>query len=313
MEERGFYEKPGLKQSTAEAVWRIPGPCTMITWRYVDEEVTRAGLRPLAMGILRCNKVVGQEAARVFYTKNTFSFEGQHNYDPIVAWLQAIGSTNRDFLTSMEISAGRPDYGWQRSNGERRRDPAEHGQEEIYPRHPYLQLRAGEGRTKYGRVDNINPAVETIFVLLGQRESEGRLKIIMQLTESCYPGVRTPRVPDDTDPDSGWYSMGLPNLIEKFRSLHTRNVEVLWKGQDCRQELEDQREALEGMGWEVKLFAAKQDILHPHPEWYGCHPATNEWTFAKFVLKGRELTGTLWAQYPCPFSFIDPDSSPDFC
>jgi hypothetical protein len=243
--------------------------------------------------------------------KNTFSFMGEHNWDLIVSWLETIGPANRNSLVSMEINAGRPDPVWQRSSGERIRDPGGFTREEIYPRHPYLQLHTTEDRSRYGPVDNINPAVETIFIFLGQKTSEKKVTIIMQLP-GVYPGARTPRHREDISPESGWYSMDLPNLIEKFRSLHTHLVEVLWKGKECRKELEDQQAIMESIGWDINVFSATEDELYPNPESHGCHPATDEWRIAKYVLRRKELTGPLWAQDPCPFHYISPDYLENF-
>ncbi|KAH8757173.1 hypothetical protein F5882DRAFT_417990 [Hyaloscypha sp. PMI_1271] len=63
-------------------------------WQEVDQEAILASLRPLAVDIILCNKTVSHEAARMFYTRNTFAFLGQHNWDPIVSWLQSIGPAN---------------------------------------------------------------------------------------------------------------------------------------------------------------------------------------------------------------------------
>jgi len=86
---------------------------------------------------------------------------------------------------------------------------------------------------KYGFVYNINPAVETIFQLFGQRTSMRQLKVVFNIYDE-YPG-NGPIVEED-----GWHSMDLPNLMEKFRMMYVCKpgfseplVDVLWKG-DCR-------------------------------------------------------------------------------
>lgn len=268
-------------------------------WQEVDQEAILASLRPLAVNLILCNKTVSHEAARMFYTKNTFAFLGQHNWDPIVSWLRTIGPANRASLVSIEVNAGRPDPVWQCSNGERFANAEGKTRGEIYPRHPFLQLPTTEGRLRCGRAENINPAVEMIFVLLGQRTTEQKVTIVMDLNRCSYPGGRMLRNPTDPCPENGWYSMDLPNLIEKFRSLHAQQVEVLWKGNDCRKELEDQQTMMESISWDVKVLPATEDELHPHPEFHGCHPASDEWRIAKYVLRRKELTGPLW-QDPCP-------------
>ncbi|KAH8650964.1 hypothetical protein BGZ60DRAFT_534142 [Tricladium varicosporioides] len=277
-----------------------------LRWRNVDQEAISSTLRPLAVKILLCNKVVSHEAALVFYSKNTYSFMGEHNWDPVVAWLEMIGPKNRNLLVSMEIDAYRPDVVWQLSSGERVREPGGCTSEEIYPRNPYLHLSMDGNALRYGQVENINPSIETIFILLGQRISEHKVDIALRPPLYLYPGGRAPRGIDDHCPWNGWYSMDLPNLVEKFRSLHSRRVEVLWKGKECRQELEDQQAILEEIGWDVNVLPSKHDEIHPNPEFHFCHPVTGEWRIASYVLRRKELAGTLWAQDPCPYHDLAP-------
>ncbi|CZR60672.1 uncharacterized protein PAC_10568 [Phialocephala subalpina] len=302
------YEIPG-PEFNADGSWTGPHLCINVRWRWTDEEAISASLRALDLNIIFCNKTVSHEAAQVFYAKNTFSFMGWHNWDLIVSWLEAIGPTNRNSLVSMEISAYRPDPAWQRSSGERIKEPSGFTMEDVYPRHPYLQLPTTEDRLPCGRVDNINPSVETIFVLLGQKTSEQKATIVMRLPGFSYPGARSPRTRDDCCPENGWYSMDLPNLIEKSRSLHAQQVEVLWKGEDCRKELEDQQEIMEGIGWQVNVLPAAEDELHPNPEYHGCHPTMDEWRIAKYVLRRKKLTEPLCAEDPCPHSHVSLDDS----
>jgi hypothetical protein len=282
---------------------------SVIHWQEVDYEATSASLQPLAANLILCNKTVSHEAARVFYTKNTFCFLGQHNWDPIVPWLESIGPTNRSSLSSIEISAGRPDPAWQCQNGERVADSDGWTRGEIYPLHPYLQLCTTEGRPRCGRVQNINPAVERIFVLLGQNTSEQKLRVVMQLDGCVYPGARILSYAHDPMPEVSWYGMDLPNIIEKSRSLHTQQVDVLWKGKECRKELEDQQAIMESIGWVVNVLPDAEDELHPNPEYHGCHPATDEWRIAKYVLRRKEVTELLW-QDICPLPHI---CQPNIC
>ncbi|TVY45387.1 hypothetical protein LOCC1_G006355 [Lachnellula occidentalis] len=284
---------------------RWPEVSTRIRWRLVDQEAISTSLQSLDMNIILCNKIVGREAAKVFYRKNTFSFLGKHNWDPIVSWLESIGAANRNSLLSLEINACRPDPAWQRSSGERRSLPTE-TLEELYPRHPYLHLRTDEKPFKYGRVENLNPAMEMIFVLLGQKTSKKKVTIVMQLGCVMYPGGRIARSYFDTNPEGSWFSMDLPNLMEKFRSLHTQHVEVLWKGNECRRELEDQQAIMESIGWNVTVLPMEEDELHPYPKEHGCHDATDEWRIAKYILRRENLTGPLFAQEPCPYNYVVP-------
>lgn len=68
--------------------WATPTPnqWTTINWRPVDKDTTSTSLQSLSLNILFCNNIVSEEAAQVFYKKNTFSFLGEHNWDPIISW-----------------------------------------------------------------------------------------------------------------------------------------------------------------------------------------------------------------------------------
>ncbi|TVY47373.1 hypothetical protein LCER1_G008344 [Lachnellula cervina] len=147
--------------------------------------------------------------------------------------------------------------------------------------------------------------MEMIFLLLGQNPSNQKPIIVMQLP-GIYPGARTPRTLEDIEPEYGYFSMDLPNLIERFRCLHTPHVEVLWEGTECRRELEDQQAVMESFGWNVTVLPAEEDELHPNPEYHGCHDATDEWKIAKYSLKRERLTEPLFAQDPCPYNYIAP-------
>jgi len=60
-------------------------PPSRVCWRSVDHEDMAASIRHLNLNLYFCSKLLSQEAAAVFYKNNTFSFLGDHNWDPIVA------------------------------------------------------------------------------------------------------------------------------------------------------------------------------------------------------------------------------------
>jgi hypothetical protein len=136
-------------------------------------------------------------------------------------------------------------------DGSRIRHPDGFTRKEIYPRHPLLQT--GVRPFKRGHVDNINPAIEDIFVLLGQRSSKKKVTVVLQL-EVVYPGAQGSRC--EQCPETGWYSMELANLIEKFRELHIQEddlVELFWKGKQFRTEIQAQRKIVEKIGWNMTV------------------------------------------------------------
>ena len=48
----------------------------------------------LGLGLLQCNRTIALEAAQIFYSQNTFAFDGYHKWIPVISWLDAIGDAN---------------------------------------------------------------------------------------------------------------------------------------------------------------------------------------------------------------------------
>jgi hypothetical protein len=292
----------------AEHIWR----------RVIDQSATKTSLDSLSTNMLFCTKVISQEAAEVFYKKNTFAFLGHHNWDPVVSWLEMIGGQNRNHLSNLEINAYKPDEVWQRHSGERVEHPDLGSREPIYPRNSHLHVRRRP--FKYGLVDNINPALETIFRLLGQRESTQKLTLNFKLCGD-YPGEGAIYQEGNQHPQNGWHSMDLPNLIEKFRTLYTLPpsdsseplVQVLWKG-ECRPlvwhrlddvvsriVILDHVKNIESHGWELEISPMKEDDSKWKPHDERRHVPT-------FVMRRKPLAEPLMGDDPNPHSgcFIQP-------
>jgi hypothetical protein len=260
--------------------------------------------------LLFCNKQISEEAAKVCYRKNLFVFEGDHNWDPIVSWLSKIRDRNRRILSKLNISAYRPEEVWQCPNGERR-DPT---REPMYPRSPYLQFRTP---LKYGVVENINPAGETIFQLLGQKTSTHRPSLDCKLRDGEYPGEGIFLQEDDQYSQHRWCSMDLPNLVENFRTLYSPLlddsyssqplIEVIWTGKCPRVKVEreykkysrttiqDHLENIKDRGWEI-------EILPMEGEYWGWRPYDQEdKNIPNFVLRRKPLEEPLEGNDPNPW------------
>lgn len=121
----------------------------------------------LALSLLSSSHAVGAEAAATFYAQNTFAFPGQHEWFPLAAWLRVIGMRNRGRVERLEVQAYAPAQVWQRFDGERVGHPWGGAGEMVYPRCAALGVRMRV--VKYGLVDNISPALKTVFRLLGRR------------------------------------------------------------------------------------------------------------------------------------------------
>lgn len=202
----------------------------------------------LSMGLLRCNRLIAAESAQVFYTRNTFAFRRFFAVDLIISWLVDIGLHNRGSLRSMEIELMPPQECWQLPDGSRRGIVNKRYYERVFQRNKNLYLRSGEATE--GMVENIHPAIETIFSLLGENKWSPKLTVTF-LPESRYlPGYKEIGSPAQR--------MDLPNLIEVFRAKHTstpgvsREVDVLWKGNGCHlRKVNAAKFPFETNNWEV--------------------------------------------------------------
>jgi len=274
-------------------------PSSRLIWRAVSHKETAASLSTLNINLLFSSKVVSQEAAMVFYNKNTFAFEGNHNWDPAVSWLKTIGTSNRDSIANLKVCAKRPDQVWQNHRGERLRHPGGFTMEIIYPRHPYLSTPPAG--FKYGCVDNINPVLEEVFVLLGQRISEKKITITMRIDNRYPGGGAKPRL-DKQTPEHDWYSMELPNLLEMFLELHSRpsekgSLEVVWKGLAEKRILTAEQDLIKNLGWNMSTSTAeKAEIRLCFGSW------ANHEDFVRYTLRREKLTGSLITQDPSPYS-----------
>lgn len=274
------------------------GPDEYACDRVVNTRATKLSIQGLALNLLRCkNTTVAREAAMTFYTKNTFSFLGDHNWDPIIFWLESIGARNRSYLTRLDVRARQPRHAWQRSDGTRIKIPTLH--DEVYPRSPHLYLSPES--TKEGEVENINPAIEKMFALLGIRDSKSTLKLHLLLDKFVLPGVKP--VDYDRSADEHFFSMDLPNLVEKFRLDYTMKdescspVEVLWMGKTVRHSFNDNRSLMQKHGWEI----VKTEDEDP-PELTWCGTVIPPIFRIRFTLRKREQPAKLVAEDPSPYS-----------
>jgi hypothetical protein len=201
----------------------------------------------LAINLLVCETRLGREAAAVFYGKNTFVFQGHHNWTPIASWLRVIGNKNRNLLRSLEITAARPDQAWQTIRGKNPRylPGTCTSESSVCPCNRCLEN--AEKFPNRGVVDDVNPAIETIFALIGKRSRGWELTVSMQLP-LYYPCGTEHSVEDvysdvqwyghDLAADTQWYCVDLASLVEKYLGLHTREcptdnfVDVIWTSRD---------------------------------------------------------------------------------
>ncbi|CAG8972554.1 hypothetical protein HYALB_00011404 [Hymenoscyphus albidus] len=251
--------EPPLPASDDEldSFWAAPKFITERAERIIDFHTMASSKRNIARGLLRCHPVISGEAAAIFYRMNTFSFVGYHSWYPINSWLQVIGSQNRGYLTCLEIEMHAPMHVKQKSDGARVDAPINcpwTRYEIVSQRHPRLYLPK-EGPIE-GIVENINPAIECFFKILG---SEGLNLKVTLLTHAWFPGSQPRREEERVCPESSWFGMDLPILIEIFRRLYTMNgggrprIDVLWKASLLARLYAKKKREIEAPGWQIVM------------------------------------------------------------
>ncbi|KAL8665157.1 MAG: hypothetical protein Q9168_007760 [Polycauliona sp. 1 TL-2023] len=241
------------------------------------------------MGLLRCCKATAIDAAETFYHNNTFCFGGNHEYYPVITWLDRIGERNRDHLTNLEIEVSPPQKALQLPDGTRI-GKSNSRYQRLGPRHPHfasLQLPCSERE-----VDIINPAIETIISFFARCGLDAELKLVLDLGFERAPGVD----PELFRP----YSMDLPNLIEKWRDDYTHGrMTILWRGETEGFWLAHNRALIEQLGWEI---LPGDDTERPWLTWSRpWHPITRDPPpIEHFMLKRKKLTEPLMAADPVP-------------
>ncbi|KAH6666122.1 hypothetical protein B0J14DRAFT_678779 [Halenospora varia] len=201
-------------QSTCHGT--VPGDETYVTQSEYTANVldTQVSVRNLFL----VNKTFGTEATFVFYSKNAFLLAS--------GWVQ-----NRGLLTRLLFNVLPPTRAWELPDGTRERlldlhDYQRDHPEVTFPRNTHLTLRPQP--VTEGVVENLNPAIETFFQLLGPG-SKPMLTIKIFLSRGYVPGVWLYPMIYQT---ANYFGMDTPNLMETFRAPSSaqtgRNIKVLW-------------------------------------------------------------------------------------
>jgi hypothetical protein len=217
-------------------------------------------LKDLALGLLRCNRLIAREVAEVFYVKNVFRFESPNSRIQSSPWhmflyfLRAIGAANRNHLRRIQL-VNVPIV-------------------EYLSRQLQLPLIPMVDRTGMWDLslsyqpyspaaDNrdtgpatISSAIDEVFNLLDKckpsRDSLG-LAIVVEMDDWVLPVMKE-------DDERGTQKVSIADVVERRRrqnvevvcgEVEKARVEVLWKGRTTKYSLKNERERMESKGWEV--------------------------------------------------------------
>ena len=265
------------------------------TWH---REKMASSRRNLALGLLRCSTTVAAESAQLFYSRNTFRFEGDHEYYPVITWLDTLND-NRKYLGSLEITVRRPITAWQLPDGSRHKMhyPNTRG---LASHHPYFAPPSGP--YEEGEVDIIDPAIETIISLLAKREvSYDQQKMTLYLDTGYYniPGIEL-----YDHEDMSLFSLDLPNLVDIWRTRYFsgRNHEALkivWKAQVGINDFRQKRHMIEGVGWKIVDVHKGEFIYNNRIGWPGEDEVAPT---MQFLMRRDEVIGPITAGTPSPYT-----------
>lgn len=252
---------------------------------------TTADMRITTRNALQCHSIIAHEAAAIFYGKNKFVFGGDWTWETVTNWFRNIGPRNRSLVTSIELWQHQPSHAWQITSGERI-DVVEFEFKPLEPPFPRNRhLHQSPNMTPEGLVDNINPAIETFFQLIGNKRAT-KLLLTFSLRMSLIPGIEINY--DDEVAHRNWFSMDLPNIVEKLRTTDTNGcVDVVWKGDVLRQTFLEKREDIEAR-WRI---LDREEYEHTHPR-----RKERTWRCLRFSMERKELPGPLLAENPSPYS-----------
>jgi hypothetical protein len=149
--------------------------------------------------------------------------------------------------------------------------------------------------TSEGLVDNIDPAIETFFQLIGKKRLS-KLLLTFSLRRSFIPGIETH--PGVEESPNFWFSMDLPNIAERLRTTSADGcVDVVWKGEILREAFLEKREDIEAR-WKI-LDLEEFDYVHTPRN---ARFKERTWHWMRFAIKIKELPEPLVAEEPSPYS-----------
>lgn len=112
------------------------------------------------------------------------------------------------------------------------------------------------------------------------------------------PGLLLP--PEEEFPQWYYFGLDLPNLIEKFRMIHTEKdgndrMEVYWKGEAPKYNFIENKPKIQARDWIITEENEAEKFVKGSP---GICIPDREMTTIQFTLERRRLTGPLFAEAP---------------
>ncbi|KAL8994488.1 MAG: hypothetical protein Q9169_005561 [Polycauliona sp. 2 TL-2023] len=261
-------------------------------------EIVAASREDLALGLLRCCTKVAAESAQIFYSRNTFRFEGQHEYYPVITWLDKL-DRNRDYLAKLEISVRRPSIAWQLPDGSRY-SLSDSNPRRLASHHPYFASPLGS--YEEGLVDIVDPAVETIISLLAKHQHSDRQQKMTLCLDTGYDNI--PGIELFESEDMSLFSLDLPNLVDIWQRQYFSDPEairIIWKIEGELDMYNENRHLIEGLGWNI-FHAQEGEFYHDPHGAYGPPDAEEMVPSMQFWMTRDAIVGPIMAAGPDPYT-----------
>lgn len=181
----------------------------------------------ITLGLLECDKTIASETAAIFYGRNHSCFCNDHQWFRVAEWLERIGRRTRSLIRQLTVSVGRPLSVWQHTDGtrscmtltqhhkvniRRETDRQERASLQDFFALPPAGIREGVG-------EKINPALETVFQWISDREPECP-KVVLRLDRNEAWGILTWTREMDLEVWLEQFGVDMPNVIESLRAKH---------------------------------------------------------------------------------------------
>ena len=202
-------------------------------WEWREPPPWKKAVRGLVLNLLLCSKAVSQEAAGMFYGVNDFHFTGDTDWSRVYMFLRMIGPVNRGYLRSLSVPIAQPKKVLHQEGGVCTTSDDWRTAKVVFC--PYPKATHRDGGTLEGLLDDVDPATEACFKLLGNKGPPLKMTLVM------HPYY----LPDVFEKDgshgafrSKWdYSASsLPMMVEHWRREYTghgdgsKRIEVVWSG-----------------------------------------------------------------------------------
>jgi len=202
-------------------------------------------LDDLGYHLLYCSRMIGREAAEVFYGRNIFHLNSYEVWNHLYRFLTSIGVENRGNMRSLLMNIQKPKVLSQDLVGTRLLMPSSGSLLEEFSQGPVHLYN--------------EPAIEACFRTVGHLGPS--VSLILRASQGVFSGLEFP----DNGPWGSMHDLSekikknayfflskdLTDQVERSRQQFASRVEVIWEGRADKQKFEIRKHILEYFNWEI--------------------------------------------------------------